>query len=246
MQTENKKKIIGILLTYKNAHTVENIYSILPKNVFDEIIIFDDAGKDGIEDTAKKLNLPIFVQPKNLGYGGNVKYALRKCVERGAEYMMEIHGDGQYGADSIIPGLEKMRQGYDFVLGSRFTSIGQAREDKMPLLTYLANRGLSFFDRLILQLPLSEFHTGFRVYSRKLVETIDFKNTNNNHLFSFQIIALAKYYNLKIGEVPVRCDYSKDHTSIPFNQAAEYALKTFGVLYQYLLAKIGIKNTLFH
>ncbi len=235
---ETKTKIIGILLTYKHVNLVEDIYRRLPKGVFDEVIIFDDASRDGIEKVAEKLNLPIFIQEKNLGYGGNIKYSLKKCVERGADYMVEIHGDGQYGADSIIPGLEKIKSGYDFVLGSRFTNMGQALRDKMPLLTYLANRGLSFFDRLVLQIPLTEFHTGFRVYSRKLVEIVDFSPTANDDLFSFQIIAMAKYHNLRIAEVPVRCDYGKDHTSITFRRAAKYAFQTFSVLSQYILARL--------
>jgi glycosyltransferase involved in cell wall biosynthesis len=243
---KENQKVIGILLTYKHAGFVEDIYRILPKDIFDEIIIFDDASRDGIEKVAEKLNLPIFIQEHNLGYGGNIKYSLKKCIERGGDYMVEIHGDGQYGADSIIPALEKMKQGYDFVLGSRFTDIRQPLRDRMPLPTYLANRGLSFIDRLILQVPLSEFHTGFRVYSRKLVETADFSNTANDDLFSFQIIAQAKYHNLKITEVPVRCDYVKEHTSITSRRAIKYSFQMFGVLLKYLFAKAGIENKLFH
>lgn len=246
IKTVENKKVIGILLTYKHAKLVEGIYRVLPKGVFDEIIIFDDASGDGIEAVAEKLNLPIFFQEKNLGYGGNIKYSLEKCLERGAEYMVEIHGDGQYGVDSIVPGLEKIKQGYDFVLGSRFTDSRQPLRDKMPLITYLANRGLSFFAWLILQVPLTEFHTGFRIYSRELIEAVDWEGTAMDDLFSFQIIALAKYNNLRIAEVPVRCDYSKEHTSITFRRAAKYSFQMFGVLSRYLLSRLGFENKLFH
>jgi glycosyltransferase involved in cell wall biosynthesis len=242
----SKPKIIGILLTYKHEKLVEDIYHRIPANVFDEIIIFDDASPDNIKAVAEKLGLSIFIQEHNLGYGGNIKYSLKKCLERGADYMVEIHGDGQYGVDSIIPGLEKIKSGYDFVLGSRFTDLKQPLRDKMPLITYLANRALSFIDRLILNVPLSEFHTGFRIYSRKLIETADFTNTANDDLFSFQIIAQAAYHDLKIAEVPVKCDYGKEHTSITFRRSVIYALQTFGVLSEFTLAKMGIKSKIFH
>ncbi len=245
-QDPHKPKIFGILLTYKHAKMVADIYRRLPTGVFDEVIIFDDASGDNIKEVADDLGLRAFTREKNLGYGGNIKFSIKKCVELGAEYMVEIHGDGQYGSDSIIPGLEKMKQGYDFVLGSRFTDWRQPLRDKMPLPTYLANRGLSFIDRLVLGLPLTEFHTGFRIYSRKLVETIDLDPTANGHLFSFQIIALARYHNLRIAEVPVRCDYTKEHTSIKLGQAIEYSFQMFGVLARYLLARLGFKNKLFH
>ncbi len=246
MENTHKPKVFGILLTYKHAGTVEEIYRKLPEGVFDEVIIFEDASGDNIKEVADRLGLRIFVQPKNLGYGGNIKFAVQKCVELGADYMVEIHGDGQYGASSIIPGLNKIKEGYDFVLGSRFTDWRQPLRDKMPLPTFLANRGLSFIAWLVLRAPLSEFHTGFRIYSRKLIQTVDLSHTSNGHLFSFQIIALACYHNLKIAEVPVRCDYASEHTSISIRQSTKYAFQMIGTLSQYVLARLGFTNKIFH
>ena len=159
--------------------------------------------------------------------------------------MVEIHGDGQFGTGAIIPGLEKMKQGYDFVLGSRFTDLKQPLKDGMSPARYLANIGLSFFDRLILQLPLTEFHNGFRIYSRRLITTANFANTSNDYLFSFEIFALAKYFNLRVGEVPLRADYKKSHTSISMGKATVYSFQTFWVLFKYILARLGVKIKLF-
>ncbi|MBX4197979.1 glycosyltransferase family 2 protein [Candidatus Parcubacteria bacterium] len=240
----NTSKVIGIIMTYNCAHLVEGIYNRLPKNVFDSIFITDDGSKDDIQKVAYTLGIEC-LKHEHTGYGGNIKLGLAKALEMGAEYMVEIHGDGQFSPEFIVPGLEKMKSGYDFILGSRFTDIRQPLRDKMPVPRYLANISLSFIDRLVLGLRLTEFHNGARIYSRRLIETIGFKNTSNDYLYSFEIIAQARYHNLKVGEVSERADYGKDHTSISMKKSIVYALKTFGVLGKYVLARIGFKTKLF-
>jgi glycosyltransferase involved in cell wall biosynthesis len=240
----NNLKVIGIILTYDCASLVEGIYRRLPEGVFDSVIVVDDGSKDNIREVIVKLKIPFFAH-EHRGYGGNIKYGLQKALEMGADYMVEIHGDGQYDAVFSKPGLEKIKQGYDFVLGSRFADFTQPLRDHMPLSRYLANIGLSFFDRLILGVPLTEFHTGFRIYSRHLLAVLDLQHTSDDYLFSFEIIAKARYCNLKIGEIPIRCDYSKEHTSIGIWKAAVYSLQTFYVLFAYALTRLGFPIRLF-
>ena len=182
---------------------------------------------------------------EHAGYGGNIKYGLKKARESGAEYMVEIHGDGQYDPLFIPAAIQKMKEGYDFILGSRFTDFRQALADGMPWSRYLANIGLSFFDRLVLRVPLTEFHTGFRVYGRRLVESVNLEDTSDDYLFSFEIIVQARFCGLSIGEIPIRCNYKEEHTSISIKKAAIYSLQTFRILFLYLMARAGFLSRLF-
>jgi hypothetical protein len=131
------------------------------------------------------------------------------------------------------------------VLGSRFFDIKQPRRDGMPWSRYLANIGLSAIERFVLNMKVSEFHTGFRVYSKKLAETVALDSTSNDFLFGFEIIAQAGFCNLKIGEIPIRCNYKAEHTSISIPKSIIYAFQTFKTLFLFLLARLGFKIKMF-
>lgn len=240
----DNKKVVGIILAYKNAQFLEDLYKSIPEGIFDEVFVANDESGDNIAEVAGRLGIKCFSHDR-LGYGGNLKFGLQKGLEMGADYMVEIHGDGQYGTLSIIPGLVKIQTGYDFVMGSRFTNWRQPLEDNMSLVRFAANIGLSFFDRLVLRVPLTEFHSGFRIYSRRMLETISFKNSSNDFLYSFEVIAQAVFWGLKIGEVPVRCFYEREHTSIRLRSSSVYAFQMFWTLFLYILAKLGFKIKLF-
>ena len=232
-------------MTYNCAPLVEETYARLHKEDFDEIILVDDGSTDEIARAAGIIGIPFFPHP-HTGYGGNIKYGLARALERGADIMVEIHGDGQFDPTIAKVGIDKMKEGNDFVMGSRFTNLLQPLKDRMPWSRYLANIGLSFFDRLILRIPLTEYHGGFRVYSRNLVETVGFLGTSDDYLYSFEVIAQAAYHKLPVAEIPVRADYGKVHTSISLKKAALYSFQTFGTLFSYLMAKAGRENALFH
>ena len=237
-------KNIGIILAYNSASTLQDIYARIPKDVLDEIILADDGSTDNTLEVAEKLGVPSFTHPHR-GYGGNIKFGLQKALERGGDYMVEIHGDGQYDPTAIPMALKKIHQGYDFLLGSRFTDLKQPLRDGMSFARYFPNIILSFFDRLILGVKIGEFHSGFRLYSRRLLDATDFNKGSDDHLYSFEIIVMAKYHNLKIGDVPIRCNYRKDHSSISIKKSFLYAFQTFYILLLYILAKVGIKTKLF-
>lgn len=239
-----KDKTVGIILTYNCASMLPGLLPRIPKEVLDEIIVVDDESSDDTVEVAKNLGLVVFPH-KHLGYGGNLKYGFSKALEKEAEYMVEIHGDGQFDPSVIPEALEKMRQGCDFVIGSRFTNLRQPLRDGMPWARYLANIGLSFFDRLILQIPLSEFHTGFRAYSRKLVSAVGTTKGANDYLYTFEIIVMARFYNLKFCEIPVRANYKGEHTSISILKSTIYSFQTFYVLLLYIFARLGLKSKLF-
>ncbi len=231
---------VGIILTYNCAHLLPTLISRIPKKNLDMLIIVDDGSTDDIAQVAKKLQLKLYTHP-HLGYGGNLVYGLQTALKLGADYMVEIHGDGQYNPEVIPAALAKAKEGYDLLLGSRFVPFIQPLRDGMPIHRYVANIGLSFIERLCMGIHLSEFHSGFRIYSKKLVKTVARIPFSRDHLFSFEIIAVALFYGLAIGEIPVRCDYIKPHTSIRIIPATLFALETFGVLADYMLATWGIR-----
>ncbi len=242
----NKKRVVGIILAYKHAGFLKDLSSKIPTDVVDSVFITNDDSGDGIEHIAKELNIPCFSHSR-LGYGGNMKYGMQKALEMGADYVVEIHGDGQYDLGFIKPAIQKMeREKLDLALGSRFLDSKQALRDEMPIEKYIANVGLSLLERLVLGVKITEFHTGARVYSRKALQSVDLSGTSNNFLFGFEIIAQIIYHKLKIGEVPVRCYYAKEHTTISFKDSAVYAFMNMKVLLFYICARLGFKNRLFH
>lgn len=238
------KKAICIILAYNCGNVLENTYKRIPKDSVDRIVLMDDASTDNTLAEARRLGIEYYTH-ENLGYGGNIKCSIKKAIELGAEYIVDLHGDGQYDPTAIPAALAKAREGYDFVLGSRFVDIKQPLRDGMSWARYLANIGLSTIERFVLNLPLTEFHTGFRIYTKRLAETVALENTSDDFLFSFQIIAQAVFANLKIGEIPIRCNYREEHSSISIPKSIEYAFQTFWVLALYALAKAGFKVKLF-
>jgi len=235
------KKIIAFILTHNCGHMLEKAYKKIPKNLVYRIIVSDDLSSDNANLVAKKLGLDFFTNPGFKGYGGNIKSAIKKSFELGADYAVEIHGDGaQFDPIAIRDAIKYIDTDYDLILGSRFIIKGLARKNGMPLIRYYANIGLSFFDRIVLNLPLTEFHTGFRVYSKNFYETLPIIKNSNDYLFSFEVIAQASYFNLKVAEVPVEADYHSEHTSHSILGASVYAIKTFYILLIYLLAKFKI------
>lgn len=243
MKTKIKKpKIIGIILAYNCARMLPRAYERIPKGILDKIIVMDDGSKDNTSEVAKKLGLQVFRHVPNRGYGGNLKAGLKKALEMGADYVFEIHGDGaQFDPASIKYALKPMSKGAQLILGSRFQDQKKALENGMPLIRFTANRFLSFFDRLVLKLPLTEFHTGFRIYGRKLLERVPWEINSNDYLFSFQIIAQAAYFRMPVAEVPVEADYNSEHTSHALSGAAIYAMQTFLILAQFIIARMGLK-----
>lgn len=242
-----KGKAIGFIMTYNCSSFLEELHGRIPK-VLDEIIVVDDGSDDQLETQriAERLHLPFFPH-EHSGYGGNLHYGLTKALERGADYMVEIHGDDQFDPSAIPTALKKMEEeGYDLVLGSRFMgSLAQPLKDGMPFVRYFANMGLSAIYRIVLRSPISEFHNGMRVCSKNLVERLPVEGTSKDYLFGFEIIVQAIYFKLRVTEVPIRADYRKTHTSISLFKSTIYAFQTLHTLLLYILARLGFTIPLF-
>lgn len=245
MNTENNQKVFGIILTYNCAAFLEHTYNIIPKDIFDSIIVIDDGSEDDILEVSKRIGVPLYAHPHG-GYGSNLKFGLQKAVELGADYIIEIHGDGQF-ASSIPEAIEKMQQGCDLVLGNRFYDMRQPLRDKMSLIRYLGNFSLSTLGRTVMGIKTLDLFTGFRTYSARLVEAVRYANdhSSNDYFYSFEIIALARFANLKICQVPARSFYNQEHTSISLWKGFLEIGQTPYILLLYILARLGIRLGIF-
>jgi len=240
-------KVMAVFIAYKAEKTLARFWQGFPKEYFNECILIDDASGDKTFAIAQKLEgLHAYQNPVNLGYGGNLKKALRLALDHGADIIVDIHPDAEYRPSAIPAALAKIRrEGCGLVLGNRFTNLGNSFKNGMyfwkivPLLT------LSLIDRLILGLKITDFHKGFRVYTKEFLEKVNFEANSTNYLFSFELIAQAAFAKIKIGEVPVETNYTGRKRGATLKNSIKYSLATFKVLALFLLAKIGIKNKIF-
>lgn len=239
-----RPRVVAVILAHNNAGLLERALARIPGALVDDVFVMDDGSRDGTAAVARRLGLRVYRNARNLGYGGNLRLGLRRAVrDHGADYVVEVHGDGaQFHPGAIAHALPFMRQGVPFIMGSRFTRPGRARENGMSWARLLANRGLSAIARAVLRLPFTEYHSGFRVYSRAFVERLPLEANAAGHLFSFQVLAQAAYYGLDVREIPVEADYLAEHRSIPLGQAALYSFGNLVCLARYLLARAGLHH----
>lgn len=238
------QKIVGIIMAYNCASLISRAFQSIPKEYFDDIICVDDGSIDPTVAVAKQLGISVFTH-EHTGYGGNLFFGFRKALERGGTHMIELHGDGQYDFAAVPAALEQLNAGCDLVLGNRFYRMLQPLRDGMDVARYLGNIFLSAIGRVGLGIPSRDLFPGFRAYSRKFVETLNMEHTSQNYFFSFEIIAQARYCGLKICQVPVRCDYKGEHTSMKLSKGFPAILHTCSTAFFYRLARMNIKRGIF-
>lgn len=242
-----KPKIIAIFIAYRAEKTLAKFWQEFPQQYFDECILVDDASNDKTYEIAQKLKgLSSYQNPINLGYGGNLKKTLAIALSHGADIIVDIHPDGEYKPSAIPLALEKIQKdAFEFVMGNRFTNVASPLKSGMHFWKVLPLLTLSCIDRLILGLKITDFHQGFRIYTRNLLRKVSFEKNSNNYLFSFELIAQSVFNGIKIGEVPVETNYVGKKRGASLKNSIRYSLDTFKVLAFYLLAKIGFKNIIF-
>lgn len=241
-----RERVIVVLPAYHAERTVAAVVAKIPREAVDDIILVDDCSTDRTAEVARALGLVVFRNERNLGYGGNLKVCLDTALARGATMVIEVHPDDQYDPSAIPAALAAMRRhGHDLVIGSRFTTAGLALAHGMPPWKYVSNQALSLVARLTLRAPLTEFHSGFRVYHRRLLERVNYHANAADYLFSFEIIAQACYQGMSIGEVPVTCRYYEGVTQISFRASLRYAIGMHRVLLRYVAARAGRRDASF-
>ncbi len=228
---------------YNAEKTLHKTLTDIPQDWVDEIILVDDASSDGTYQLARQLGLTVFKHKKNLGYGANQKTCYQEALKAGADIVIMIHPDHQYDP-RLVPDLllPLIRGDAEAVFGSRMMRPGGALAGGMPYWKYLANIFLTKVENLILGLKLTEYHSGFRAYSRQALEKINFLDNSDDFVFDTEIIIQLKLKGLIIQEVPISTRYFKDASMIGFKRSLVYGLSILKNLAQYILFKLKIKN----
>ncbi|OIO37489.1 MAG: glycosyl transferase family 2 [Candidatus Omnitrophica bacterium CG1_02_46_14] len=235
-----KQKVVVVLPAYNAAKTLERTVADIPRDCVDEIILVDDKSKDETVKIAKRIGLTVYQHEKNLGYGGNQKTCYTKAIEHGADIVIMVHPDYQYDPTIIPKLIEPILQGNaDAVFGSRMMK-GGALEGGMPVWKHNANILLTAFENVILGTYLTEYHSGFRAYSTRLLKRINFRANSNGFIFDTEIIVQALANRFKIEEVPIRTRYFEEASSIRLWPSIIYGLGIIRVMMSYLLHANGI------
>jgi len=234
-------RVIVIMPAYNAAKTLERMVTAIPRHVVDEVIVVDDKSIDSTLEVARRLDVHTIWHPHNVGYGGNQRTCYLEALQRGADVVVMLHPDGQYEATLIPRMIDPIVSGEaDLVLGSRLLAPGAARGGGMPIHKIAANRVLTAIENRVLGTSLSELHTGYRAFSRRVLMTVPFMRNHNGFVFDSEMLMQAVHFGFRVTEVPARSTYSDDASSIQLGPAAAYGLHTLGVAGRLVLHRKGI------
>jgi glycosyltransferase involved in cell wall biosynthesis len=237
----NGKNIVVVLPAYNAAKTLEKTVRELPE-IVDTIILVDDKSTDETVKIAEKLGLKAFVHDKNYGYGRNQQTCYREALSAGADIVVMVHPDYQYTPHLVSPMAGMIAYGvYDVVLGSRIIG-GGALRGGMPLYKYLANRFLTAFQNIFTGAKLSEYHTGFRAFSREVLVTVPLLENSDDFVFDNQMLAQCICFGYRIGEVSCPTKYSDEASSINFRRSVKYGFGVLGTTLKSWLQRCGLAH----
>jgi glycosyltransferase involved in cell wall biosynthesis len=236
-----RHRVIAVLPAYNAERTLAATLADMPAGCVDEVILVDDGSKDRTVEVAREMGLTVLVHPQNRGYGGNQKTCYREALARGADVVVMIHPDYQYDSRVIPHAVAFLELGIcDVVLGSRVRSRAEALAGGMPVYKYLSNRFLTAFENCALGQNLGDFHSGFRVYRREVLERIPFEDNSDDFVFDTQFLVQAVQLGFRLGDVPVPVRYFAEASSINFRRSLRYGLCTLGVVGQYWLHRLRL------
>ncbi len=233
------KKVVVVMPAYNAAATLERTYADVPKDIVDEVILVDDCSRDNTIEHAQRLGLRCFRHERNWGYGRNQKTCYAEALKTGADVVIMVHPDYQY-TPKIIPAMANLVTSgeYDAVIASRILG-GTALRGGMPLYKYVSNRFLTLTQNLLLSAKLSEYHTGYRAFSRKVLETLPLWENSDDFVFDNQMLAQTIYFGFSIGEVSCPTKYFEEASSINFRRSCTYGIGVLQTSVQFRLQKWG-------
>ncbi len=236
-------RVVIVMPAYNAARTLERTYADIPHDLVDHVILVDDVSKDETVGIAERLGLEVIVHRQNRGYGGNQKTCYDRALEWGADVVVMLHPDYQYDATRIPELVAPILAGErDLMLGSRF--LGDPLAGGMPRWKYISNRFLTDLENAAFGLHLSEYHTGLRAYSRRLLETIPYRLNSDDFVFDQELIAqVVAAGGLPVGEIAVPTRYFAEASSVGFRRSVVYGLSTLRVVARYLLHRVGLRRS---
>ncbi|OGO57810.1 MAG: glycosyl transferase family 2 [Chloroflexi bacterium RBG_16_72_14] len=239
----DQPRVVIVMPAYNAARTLERTYADIPHDLVDHLILVDDVSRDETVEVAQRLGLEVIVHRQNLGYGGNQKTCYDRALEWGADVVVMLHPDYQYDATRIPALVAPILDGdSDLMLGSRF--LGDPLAGGMPRWKYLSNRFLTGVENLAFGLRLSEYHTGLRAYSRRLLETIPYRLNSDDFVFDQELIAqVVAVGGLQVGEIAVPTRYFEEASSVNFRRSVVYGLSTLRIVLRFLLHRTGVRRS---
>ena len=236
----NGKRICVVMPAYNAEKTLKKTYDEIPKDIVDNVILTDDASTDKTVKVSRELDIKTFIHTENKGYGGNQKTCYQAALESGADIVIMLHPDYQYTPKLILPMASMMTEGlFDAVIGSRILG-NKAMMGGMPLYKYVSNRILTLSENLLIQQKLSEYHTGYRAFSRKVLETIPLMENSDDFVFDNQMLCQTLYFGFDVGEVSCPTLYFDDASSISFSRSVTYGMGVMQTAMKYAMARRGM------
>lgn len=233
-------KVVVVLPAYNAERTLEPIYKQIPKNLIYKVILVDDGSKDRTVVISRKLGIKTLIHSKNLGYGANQKNCYKLALSMKPDFVIMLHPDGQYNPKDLHLFVQALRSNKgDLILGSRFLAKG---DTQTPFYKAISIKIITFLFNLILSINITEANSGYRGYTRKLLETIPFQNNGNGYIFDPQFIIQAVYFGFSIHDVPVTKQYNPEAISPNFKKSIIHGIENISLLIQYLLHKWGIRK----
>ena len=234
-------RVIAVMPAYNAASTLVKTLNDIPEGSVQEVILVDDCSTDNTVELARSLGLTVIEHEKNRGYGGNQKTCYAEALLREADVIVMIHPDYQYDSRVIPLASQLIHLGIcDCILGSRIRSRAEALDGGMPRYKYIANRLLTTFENVMMGQNLGDYHSGFRAYSRKVLETIPFERNSEDFVFDSQFLVQVVHFGFKLGDIPVPVRYFKEASSINFSRSTKYGLQTLVAVANYWTAKLGL------
>lgn len=236
----NGKKIIVILPAYNAEKTLEKTWKEIPFNCVDEVVLVDDASRDNTAKEAERLGIKTIVHTENRGYGSNQKSCYRAALDMGADIVVMLHPDYQYTPRLVTAMAAMIAYGeFDAVLASRILGKG-ALKGGMPLYKYISNRILTFIENILLGQKFSEYHTGYRGFSREVLERLPLEENSDGFVFDNQMLVQAVWFGFTVGEISCPTRYSQESSSINFLHSVVYGCGVLKTALQFRIARLGI------